>query len=163
MGLYTVQCTVKFIWLADFVFLLYVAQRGQSARLFLQSSELAPQPQEMVSPLLWFGGGTLACGWGGHFTELMWPRKVTLIQHKVTLISQSDFKSYSAASIGFLLILWWRPFKMKQQKNSEPPVCPYESIEPNLATQFEWSVNTFNAAKMSFQTCLCIFCHRGME
>jgi len=57
MQLYTVQCTVKFIWLADFVFLLYVAQSRQSARLFLKSSELAPQPQEMVSPLLWFGGG----------------------------------------------------------------------------------------------------------
>jgi hypothetical protein len=57
MRLYTVQCTVKFIWLADFVFLLYVAQSRQSARLFLQSSELAPQQQEMVSPLLWFGGG----------------------------------------------------------------------------------------------------------
>ncbi len=59
MRLYTVQYTVKFIWLADFVFLLFVAQSRQSARLFLQSSELAPQPQEMVSPLLWFrGGGT---------------------------------------------------------------------------------------------------------
>jgi hypothetical protein len=50
MRLYTVQCTVKFISLADLVFLLYVAQSRQSARLFLQSSELAPQPQEMVSP-----------------------------------------------------------------------------------------------------------------
>ncbi len=30
-----------------------------------------------------------------------------------------------------------------KKKNSEPPVCPYESIEPNLASQFEWSVNTF--------------------
>ncbi len=50
MRLYTVQCTVKFIFLADFVFLLYVAQSKQSTRLFLQSSELAPQPQEMVSP-----------------------------------------------------------------------------------------------------------------
>ena len=58
MRLYTVQCTVKFIWLADFVFILYVAQSRQSARLFLQSSELAPQPQESVSPFLWFEGGT---------------------------------------------------------------------------------------------------------
>ena len=83
MRLYTVQCTVKFIWLADFVFLLYVAQ---SARLFLQSSELAPQPQEMVSPLLWFrGGDTLACGWGVHFTELMWQRKVTLRSKKIRI------------------------------------------------------------------------------
>ena len=57
MRLYTVQCTVKFIWLADFVFLLYIAQSRQCARLFLQLSELAPQPQEMVSPLLWFRGG----------------------------------------------------------------------------------------------------------
>ncbi len=39
MRLYTVQCTLKFIWLADFVFLLYVAQSRQSARIFLQSSE----------------------------------------------------------------------------------------------------------------------------
>jgi hypothetical protein len=36
---------------------LYVAQSRQSARLFLQSSELAPQPQEMMSPLLWYRGG----------------------------------------------------------------------------------------------------------
>ena len=86
MRLYTVQCTVKFIWLADFVFLLYVAQSRQSARLFLQSSELAPQPQEMVSPLLWFrGGDTLACGWGVHFTELMWQRKVTLRSKKIRI------------------------------------------------------------------------------
>jgi hypothetical protein len=41
----------------SFVFLLYVAHSRQSARLFLQSSELAPQPQEMVSPLLGSGGG----------------------------------------------------------------------------------------------------------
>jgi hypothetical protein len=39
------------------VFLLYIAQGRQSARLFLQSSELAPQPQEIVSPLFWFRGG----------------------------------------------------------------------------------------------------------
>jgi hypothetical protein len=57
MRLYTVQCTVKFIWLVDFVFLLYVAQSRQSARLFLQSSELAPQPQESVSPFLLVRGG----------------------------------------------------------------------------------------------------------
>ncbi len=39
------------------MFLLYIAQGRQSARLFLQSSELAPQPQEIVSPLFWFRGG----------------------------------------------------------------------------------------------------------
>jgi hypothetical protein len=39
------------------VFLLYVAQSRQSARLFLQSSELAPQPQEMVFPSFGSGGG----------------------------------------------------------------------------------------------------------
>jgi hypothetical protein len=77
--LYSVQCTVKFIWLADFVFLLYIAQSRQSARLFLQSSELAPQPQEMVSPPFSSGGW----GWGGHFKELMWPRKVTLRSKKI--------------------------------------------------------------------------------
>jgi hypothetical protein len=54
MRLYTVQCTVKFILLADFVFLLYVAQSRQSARLFLQSSELAPQ--RGVPPPLVQGG-----------------------------------------------------------------------------------------------------------
>ena len=69
--LYSVQCTVKFIWLADFVFLLYIAQSRQSARLFLQSSELAPQPQEMVSPLLWFKGGTHSLA-GEGFTLLSW-------------------------------------------------------------------------------------------
>ena len=58
MRLYTVQCTVKFNWLADFVFLLYVAQSRQSARLFLQSSELAPQPGDGVPPPLVQEGGT---------------------------------------------------------------------------------------------------------
>ncbi len=43
-----------------FYVLLYIAVNRQRARLFLQSSELAPQPQEIVSPLLWSGGG-----WGG--------------------------------------------------------------------------------------------------
>jgi hypothetical protein len=61
MRLYTIQCTVKFIWLADFVFLLYVAQSRQSARLFLQSSELelpTPSPAgQCVLPLV-PGGGT---------------------------------------------------------------------------------------------------------
>jgi hypothetical protein len=49
----------------------------QSARLFLQSSESAPQPQEMVSTPFGSGGagggGTLACGFRGslNLTELM--------------------------------------------------------------------------------------------
>jgi hypothetical protein len=34
------------------------------------------------------------------------------------------------------------PFKMKK-KIAEPPVCHYGSNEPNLASQFEWLVNTF--------------------
>ncbi len=148
MRLYTVQCTVKFIWLADFVFLLYVAQIRQSARLFLQSSELAPQPQEMVSPLLWFrGGGTLACGWGGHFTELMWPRKVTLRSKKISIKWLWSVKVTLKVIKRRLLVFCWScdgvPLKWNK-KNSEPPVCPYESSESNLASQFEWSVNTFN-------------------
>jgi hypothetical protein len=55
------------------VFLLYVAQSRQSARLFLQSSESAPQPQEMVSTPFGSGGAggggahSLA-GLGGHLT-----------------------------------------------------------------------------------------------
>jgi hypothetical protein len=70
MRLYTVQCTVKLIWLADFVFLLYVAQSRQSARLFLQSSELAPQPQEMVDPPLIRGGGGMAHSLAGEGVPL---------------------------------------------------------------------------------------------
>jgi hypothetical protein len=42
-SVYTVYCTVGFIC-ADFMFLLYIAQSRQSARLFLQSSELGPPP-----------------------------------------------------------------------------------------------------------------------
>ena len=68
----------SFIWMADFVFLLYVAQSRQSARLFLQSSESAPQPQEMVSTPFGSGGRGGAhslAGLGGHrslnLTELM--------------------------------------------------------------------------------------------
>ena len=48
MRLYTVQCTVKFIWLADFVFLLYVAQSRQSARLFLQSSSFRNKKIDLI-------------------------------------------------------------------------------------------------------------------
>ncbi len=45
-----------------------------------------------------------------------------------------------------LLVFCWScdgvPLKWNK-KNSEPPVCHYESIEPTLASQFVWSVNTF--------------------
>ncbi len=97
------QCTlytVQKIHLADFMFILYIAQSRQSDRLFLQTSELGlPRPlnhRRVCPPLLLFRGDTLACGWGGHFTESMWPPKLTLRsqknKHKVTLTSQSDFK-----------------------------------------------------------------------
>ncbi len=33
------------------------------------------------------------------------------------------------------------------KKIAEPPVCHYGSNEPNLASQFEWSVNTFKSIK----------------
>ncbi len=33
----------------------------------------------------------------------------------MTFTSQSDLRSYSAASQGFFLILWWRPFKIRQK------------------------------------------------
>ncbi len=139
MRLYTVQCTVKFIWLADFVFLLYV-HRVQSVRLFLQSSELAPQPQEMVSPLLWFRGG---------HTRL-WPRKVTLRSKKVRIKWLWPVKVTLKVIKRRLLVFCWScdvvPLKWKKKKIAEPPVCHYESIEFNLASQFEWSVNTFCAA-----------------
>ncbi len=152
--MYTVQCTVKFIWLADFVSLLYVAQSRQNARLFLQSSELAPQPQEMVfPPPLVQGGGTLACGWGGHFTKLMWPRKVTLRSKKIRIKWLWPVKVTLEIIKRRLLVVCWScdvvPLKWNK-KIAEPPVCHYESIEPNLASQFEWSVNTFNRANMLF-------------
>ncbi len=47
--------------------------------------------------------------------------------YKVTLISQSDFRSYCAESNVFLLILWWRPFKIRK-KSAEPPVCHYSRM-----------------------------------
>ena len=34
------------------------------------------------------------------------------------------------------------------KKIAEPPVCHYGSNEPNLASQFEWSVNTFKSRHM---------------
>jgi hypothetical protein len=52
------------IHLADFMFLLYIAQSRQSAWLFLQSSELGPPPStagECVPPSFGSRGGTLAC------------------------------------------------------------------------------------------------------
>jgi len=52
MRLYTVQCTVKFIWLADFVFLLYVAQSRQSVRLFSSRPNWPGVPPPLVQ-----GGG----------------------------------------------------------------------------------------------------------
>ncbi len=33
-----------------------------------------------------------------------------------------------------------------KKKIAEPPVCHYGSNEPTLASQFEWSVNTFNCS-----------------
>ncbi len=42
---------------------------------------------------------------------IKWPYGVK--KGVVTLTSQCDFRSYSAASKGFLLILRWRPFKMR--------------------------------------------------
>ncbi len=149
MRLYTVQCTVKFIWLADFVFLLSVAQSRQSARLFLQSSELAPQPQEMVSPLLWFRGGTHSLA-GEGFTlrswcdSVKWPYGVKKIRIKWLWQVKVTVKVIKR----HLLVFCWScdvvPLKWNK-KIDEPPVCHYESIEPNLASQFDWSVNTFKA------------------
>ena len=78
------QCTLySGIHLADFMFLLYIAQSRQSSMLFLQSSELGlPRPfnrRRVCPPLLWVRGrGTLACG-------LMWPRKVTLRSQKISI------------------------------------------------------------------------------
>ncbi len=73
------------IHLADFMFLLYIAQSRQSSRFFSSrpnwDSPPPPQPQESVSPPTFGlgGGGTLACRSEGHFTELMrWSVKVTL-------------------------------------------------------------------------------------
>jgi hypothetical protein len=92
------------IHLADFMFLLYIAQCRQSARLFLKTSELGPPAPstagECAPPLLWFGGG----GAHSHACEgltlrswcdrVKWPIQSQKNQHKVTLTSQSDFKSY---------------------------------------------------------------------
>ncbi len=50
-------------------------------------------------------------------------------QHKVTFTSQSDFRIYWAASQGFLLILWWRPFKMRKK------ICRASS----LLLRIEWA------------------------
>ncbi len=67
--------------LADFVFLLYVAQSWQSARLFLQSSELGlPRPlnrRRVCPPLLWLGGGGGAHSPAGEgFTLRSWCDRV---------------------------------------------------------------------------------------
>ncbi len=68
---------------------------------------------------------------------------------KFTLRSQKN--PHKAASKGFLLILWLRPFKMRKKKFAEPPVCHFGTNESSLASQFEWSVNTFKCfhAKLS--------------
>ncbi len=96
------------------------------------------------------GGNTFACRWGGHFTELMWPRKVTLRSKKISIKWLWSVKVTLKVIKRRLLVFCWScdgvPLKWNK-KNSEPPVCPYKSIEPNLASQFEWSVNTFNQIK----------------
>jgi hypothetical protein len=38
-----------------------------------------------------------------------------------------------------------KAIKNELKKIAEPPVPPYRSNGPTLASQFEWSVNTFNA------------------
>jgi hypothetical protein len=141
------------IHLADFMFLLYTEQSRQSARLFLQSSELGlPRPlncRRVCPPLLWFGeggGGPHACGWGGHFTELMWPRKVTLRSQKISIKWLWPVKVTLKVIKRRLKVFCWScdgvPLKWNK-KIAQPPVCHYGSNEPTLASQYEWSVNTF--------------------
>jgi hypothetical protein len=86
--------TVSRIHLADFMFLLYIAQSRQSTRLFLQSSELGPPAPSTAGecvppPPLVQGGGahSPACegvtirSWCDHVKisiKWLWPVKVTL-------------------------------------------------------------------------------------
>jgi hypothetical protein len=113
------------IHFADFMFFLYLSQSIQSARLFFQLSELGPpppQPQESVlpPPLVGGGGAHLLAGEGvtlrSWCDRVKWPYGVKKIRIKCFMTSQSDFKSYWAASKGFLLILWWCHFKMNYKK-----------------------------------------------
>jgi hypothetical protein len=67
VDVFSVHCILySRIHLADFMFLLYMAQSRQSARLFLKSSELGPPDPstagECVPPSFGWGGG----GGGGH-------------------------------------------------------------------------------------------------
>ena len=144
----------SFIWMADFVFLLYVAQSRQSARLFLQSSELAPQPQESVSPLLWFEGGTHSPACEGVTLQswcdcVKWPYGVKKISMKWLWPVKVTLKVIKRR----LKVFCWScdgvPLKWNK-KISEPPVCHYGSNKPTFASQFEWSVNTFKFGQGGF-------------
>jgi hypothetical protein len=88
---FCVHCTLysgNSIHLADFMFLLYTA-KSSVLGFFSSHPNWDPHPltrRRVCPPLLWFGGGgTLACVRGGHFTELMWPRKVTLQSQKISM------------------------------------------------------------------------------
>ncbi len=91
------------------------------------------------------GGVTLACGWGGHFTELMWPCKVTLRSKKISVKWLWSVKVTLKVIRRRLKVFCWScdgvPLKWNK-KIAEPPVCHYRSNKPTLSSQFEWLVNT---------------------
>jgi hypothetical protein len=91
------------IHLTDFMFLLYIAQSRQSARLFLQTSELGlpcllNRRRVCPPPSFGLGGETHSPAGEGSLYGVDVTAEIDLTesknQHKVTLTSQSDFKSY---------------------------------------------------------------------
>jgi hypothetical protein len=104
----------------------FVHSTDYSARLFLQLSELGPPipstagecvpsiPLGVSSPsYCTWGGGTLACVWRGSLYGVdvtAWSDLAESKKSEWSDFDQSKWLVRLAASNGFLLILWWRPF-----------------------------------------------------
>ncbi len=120
LGGFCVHCTLySGIHLSDFMFLLYTAQSSVLG-FFSSRPNWNPRPlnrRRVCPPPTLVGGDTLACVWGGHFTELMWPRKVTLRSQKISIKWLWPVKVTLKVIWWFFADLcWWCPFKMNKKK-----------------------------------------------
>ena len=82
----------------------------------------------------------------------VWPRKLTLRSQKISIKWLWPVKVTLKVIKRQLLVFCWscdEGHLKWDKKIAEPPVCHFGSNEPNLSSQFEWSVNTFNI----FSTC----------
>jgi hypothetical protein len=125
-----------------------------SAMFFLQSSELGPLPPPPMSvspPPLVQGGGPYSPACEGVILRswcdrIKWPYGVKKISIKLLWPVKVTLKVIKRRPKTFCWSCDGVPLKWNK-KIAEPPVCHYGSNEPTLASQFEWSVNTFKGTQ----------------